>query len=151
LRAPARLQGDRPLLLPRGREGARRLSGVPPGGVRGRAPTAGCASRARASAASRRPLDAGARVIRRAMVLAAGRGTRLAPLTDRIPKPLAPVADRPFLDHLLARLAADGIREVVINLHHLGDQIAAHVGDGGRFGLVVRYSRETHILDTGGG
>jgi len=90
-------------------------------------------------------------VIRRAMVLAAGRGTRLAPLTDRIPKPLAPVADRPFLDHLLGMLASNGIREVVINLHHLGERIVEHVGDGSRYGLDVRYSREARILDTGGG
>ena len=90
-------------------------------------------------------------MIRRAMVLAAGRGTRLAPLTDTLPKPLAPVAGRPFLEHVLEFLHAGGIREVVINLHHLGHLIEAHVGDGRRFGLAVRYSRETTILDTGGG
>jgi len=90
-------------------------------------------------------------VIRRAMVLAAGRGTRLAPLTHAIPKPLAPVADRPFLDHVLAFLRAGGIREVVINLHYLGHLIEQHVGDGRRFGLSVRYSWEQTILDTGGG
>jgi mannose-1-phosphate guanylyltransferase len=85
------------------------------------------------------------------MVLAAGRGTRLAPLTDTVPKPLAPVGGRPFLEHVLEFLAAGGIREVVINLHHLGHLIEAHVGDGRRFGLAVRYSREPTILDTGGG
>jgi len=90
-------------------------------------------------------------VIRRAMVLAAGRGTRLAPLTDTIPKPLAPVADKPFLEHLLARLARGGIRDVVINLHHLGHLIEQAIGDGSRFGLHVRYSPEPTILDTGGG
>lgn len=90
-------------------------------------------------------------MIRRAMVLAAGFGTRLAPLTDTIPKPLAPVAGRPFLDYVLAFLRAAGIREVVINLHHLGERIEAHVGDGSRHGLAVRYSREAAILDTAGG
>jgi NDP-sugar pyrophosphorylase family protein len=85
------------------------------------------------------------------MVLAAGRGTRLAPLTHTTPKPLVPVAGRPFLDHLLEFLRAGGISEVVINLHHLGHLIERHVGDGRRFGLAVRYSREDPILDTGGG
>jgi mannose-1-phosphate guanylyltransferase len=85
------------------------------------------------------------------MVLAAGRGTRLAPLTDTIPKPLAPVADRPFLEYVLEFLRDGGIREVVINLHHLGHLIEQHVGDGRRFGLTVRYSWEQTILDTGGG
>jgi NDP-sugar pyrophosphorylase family protein len=90
-------------------------------------------------------------VIRRAMVLAAGFGTRLRPLTDTVPKPLVPVADEPFLDHVLAFLHAGGIRDVVINLHHLGHLIEQHVGDGARFGLRVRYSPEATILDTGGG
>jgi NDP-sugar pyrophosphorylase family protein len=85
------------------------------------------------------------------MVLAAGRGTRLAPLTDTVPKPMVPVAGRPFLEHVLGFLSRGGIREVVINLHHLGPVIEAHVGDGRRFGLTVRYSREDPVLDTGGG
>ncbi len=90
-------------------------------------------------------------MIRRAMVLAAGRGTRLAPLTDTLPKPLAPVGGRPMLEHILEFLRAGGIQEVVINLHHLGAKISEHVGDGRRFGLSVRYSAEDPILDTGGG
>jgi NDP-sugar pyrophosphorylase family protein len=85
------------------------------------------------------------------MVLAAGFGTRLRPLTLTTPKPLLSVADKPFLEHLLALLHAGGIREVVINLHHLGHLIEQHVGDGARFGLRVRYSREAAILDTAGG
>ena len=85
------------------------------------------------------------------MVLAAGRGTRLAPLTDTTPKPLVPVAGRPFLEHILEFLRAGGIREVVLNLHHLGRRIEEHLGDGARFGLRVRYSWENPILDTGGG
>ncbi|MCW5893498.1 MAG: NDP-sugar synthase [bacterium] len=90
-------------------------------------------------------------MIRHAMVLAAGRGTRLAPLTDTLPKPLMPVGGRPLLEHLLTFLRAGGIDEVVINLHHLGDRIEATIGDGSRFGLCVRYSREQEIRDTGGG
>jgi NDP-sugar pyrophosphorylase family protein len=85
------------------------------------------------------------------MVLAAGLGTRLRPLTLTTPKPLLPVADKPFLEHVLGLLHTGGIREVVINLHHLGDRIERFVGDGARFGMRVRYSREPTILDTGGG
>ena len=90
-------------------------------------------------------------MIRRAMVLAAGFGKRLAPITHTTPKPLVPVAGRPLLDRLLEFLRAGGIEEVVINLHHLGHRIEEHVGDGRRFGLRVRYSPEDPILDTGGG
>jgi mannose-1-phosphate guanylyltransferase len=90
-------------------------------------------------------------VIRRAMVLAAGFGKRLAPITHTTPKPLVPVAGQPLLERLLEFLRAGGIEEVVINLHHLGHRIEEHVGDGARFGLRVRYSPEDSILDTGGG
>ena len=85
------------------------------------------------------------------MILAAGRGTRLAPLTDTTPKPLVPVAGRPFIEHILEFLRAGGIEEVVVNLHHLGQRIADHLGDGRPFGVDVRYSWEDPILDTGGG
>jgi len=87
----------------------------------------------------------------KAMILAAGRGERLRPLTDRIPKPLAPIAGEPLLGHQLRWLAAAGIRELVINLHHLGEQIEATFGDGAAFGLQITYSRETELLETGGG
>jgi NDP-sugar pyrophosphorylase family protein len=90
-------------------------------------------------------------MIRRAMILAAGRGRRLAPLTDTVPKPLVPVAGRPLLEHLLECLRAGGIQEVVVNLHHLGHLIREHLDDGERFGLRIRYSEEDPILDTGGG
>jgi NDP-sugar pyrophosphorylase family protein len=90
-------------------------------------------------------------MIHRAMVLAAGRGTRLAPLTDRLPKPLMAVAGRPMIAHILDFLRSGGIDEVVINLHHLGHLIEREIGDGARFGLRVRYSWEPEILDTGGG
>ncbi len=87
----------------------------------------------------------------KAMILAAGRGTRLAPLTDGTPKPLLPLAGRPLIEWQVQALAAAGIRELVINLHHLGEQIADHLGDGSRFGLMIQYSRETALLETGGG
>jgi NDP-sugar pyrophosphorylase family protein len=89
--------------------------------------------------------------IHRAMILAAGKGTRLAPLTHTRPKPLMEVAGRPMLVHLLEFLRAGGIDEVVMNLHHLGHRIEAAIGDGTAFGMRVRYSHEDPILDTGGG
>ncbi|MFU8818069.1 MAG: nucleotidyltransferase family protein, partial [Pseudomonadales bacterium] len=85
------------------------------------------------------------------MILAAGRGERLRPLTDRMPKPMVPVAGRPLLAHQLRWLAKAGLREVVINLHHLGEQIIDTFGDGGDYGLRIRYSPESHLLETGGG
>lgn len=90
-------------------------------------------------------------MIRRAMVLAAGKGTRLAPLTNTLPKPLMSVGGAPLLEHILAFLRAGGIEDVVINLHHLGHRIEETIGDGSRLGLRVRYSWEREILDTGGG
>lgn len=90
-------------------------------------------------------------MIRRAMILAAGRGQRLRPLTDTVPKPLVSVGGRPLIEHLLDFLGAGGITDVVVNLHHLGDRIAAHLEDGARFGVRIQYSWEDPILDTGGG
>ena len=86
-----------------------------------------------------------------AMILAAGRGARLRPLTDRIPKPLVEVGGVTLLERHLRRLAAAGIETVVINLGWLGEQIAERVGSGQDFGLSVAYSPEFDgILDTGG-
>lgn len=90
-------------------------------------------------------------MITRAMILAAGLGKRLAPLTDRIPKPLVPVGGRPMIEHLIDFLRLGGITDVVINLHHLGHQIEAALGDGTRLGVCIAYSREPDIRDTGGG
>jgi MurNAc alpha-1-phosphate uridylyltransferase len=87
----------------------------------------------------------------KAMLLAAGRGERLRPLTDRIPKPLVPVAGKPLIAWHLERLAANGCREVVANVSHLGQQIVDYVGDGTRFGLRVQFSREAEPLETAGG
>ncbi len=88
-----------------------------------------------------------------AMILAAGRGERLRPLTDTTPKPLLPVGGKPLIVWHLERLAAAGFRRVVINHAHLGEQIAAALGDGSRWGLNIRYSPEGagRALETGGG
>jgi MurNAc alpha-1-phosphate uridylyltransferase len=85
------------------------------------------------------------------MILAAGRGERMRPLTDHTPKPLLTAGGRPLIVHHLERLAAAGITRVVINHAHLGEQIEAALGDGARFGLAIRYSPEGRALETGGG
>ncbi len=88
----------------------------------------------------------------KAMVFAAGRGTRLKPLTDTRPKALVEVGGVTLLEHTLRRLAAAGVAEVIINIHHFGEQIPAFVEKHGRFGLRhVEYSPEPELLDTGGG
>ena len=84
-------------------------------------------------------------MIRSAMILAAGRGERMRPLTDKTPKPLIPVAGRSMLDRAMDRLQEHNVRNLVINVHHLGEQIATHVG-AGRAHIV----REENLLDTGG-
>jgi MurNAc alpha-1-phosphate uridylyltransferase len=85
------------------------------------------------------------------MLLAAGRGERLRPLTDAIPKALVEVGGRPLIVWHLERLARAGFAEAVINLSHLGERIAERIGDGARFGLRVSYSRERERLETAGG
>jgi MurNAc alpha-1-phosphate uridylyltransferase len=87
--------------------------------------------------------------IKKAMVLAAGYGTRLKPLTDCMPKPLVPVAGKPMIEYALARLQAYGIEEVVINVSHLGAQLIAYAAK--QRGLTIRISEETEPLETGGG
>jgi N-acetyl-alpha-D-muramate 1-phosphate uridylyltransferase len=87
----------------------------------------------------------------KAMLLAAGRGERLRPLTDRLPKPLVPVGGKPLIAWHLERLAKAGCREVVANVSHLADQIIDYAGDGKRFGLRVSFSREAEPLETAGG
>ncbi|HYW02393.1 MAG TPA: nucleotidyltransferase family protein [Gammaproteobacteria bacterium] len=88
----------------------------------------------------------------RAMILAAGRGERMRPLTDRCPKPLLQAGGRPLLVWHLERLAAAGFGDIVINLAWLGEQIRETVGDGSRWGLRVSYSDEGRtMLETAGG
>lgn len=87
-----------------------------------------------------------------AMILAAGRGERMRPLTDKTPKPMLLVGGKPLIQWHLESLALAGFQQVVINLAHLGDQIRQHVGDGQRWGLSVRYSQEPEgALETAGG
>ena len=87
----------------------------------------------------------------KAMILAAGRGERMRPFTDRTPKPLLRVAGKPLILWLIERLARAGIIELVINVSHLGAMIEAEIGDGGRFGTNIVYSREREALETAGG
>ena len=87
----------------------------------------------------------------KAMVLAAGQGTRLRPITDHMPKALVPVAGRPMIEFALMLLRHHGIRDIVINLHHFGSQIEGHLGDGQRFDVSITYSYEPELLETGGG
>ncbi len=87
----------------------------------------------------------------KAMILAAGLGTRLRPLTNTIPKPLLPIAGTPLIVWNLLLLKQHGFRDVVINLHHLGPMIEQALGNGSRYGLRIIYSREPAILGTGGG
>jgi NDP-sugar pyrophosphorylase family protein len=87
----------------------------------------------------------------KAMVLAAGQGTRLRPLTDTQPKALVPVAGRPMIEYSLLLLRHYGIQDIVINLHHHGEQIEKRLADGSQLGLQISYSVEPELLDTGGG
>lgn len=87
----------------------------------------------------------------RAMILAAGRGERMRPLTDSLPKPLLPVAGKPLIVHHIERLARCGIRQLVINHAHLGEMIETCLGDGSAWGVEIQYSPEKKALETGGG
>jgi len=90
-------------------------------------------------------------MIRTAMILAAGLGQRMRPLTDTLPKPMLSVGGKPLLQYHLEALAAVGAEEVVINLAYLGEKIRAFVGNGEQFGLKVFYSEEPEPLETAGG
>jgi MurNAc alpha-1-phosphate uridylyltransferase len=87
----------------------------------------------------------------KAMILAAGRGERMRPLTDSVPKALLEVGDKPLIAWQIERLAAAGIDDIVINHAHLGRLIEAALGDGTRFGVRIAYSHEAEALDTAGG
>ena len=85
------------------------------------------------------------------MLLCAGLGTRLGPLSDERPKPMLPVCDVPIIRYGIAQLVAHGIRDLVINLHHRGDVFERALGDGRRLGALIQYVHEDVILGTGGG
>lgn len=85
------------------------------------------------------------------MILAAGLGTRLRPLTDDVPKPLLQVGGRPLIHYNLLLLKKYGITEVFINLHHYGEKIVQALGNGTHIGMQIRYSEEEELLGTGGG
>ncbi|MEJ2114662.1 MAG: nucleotidyltransferase family protein [Gammaproteobacteria bacterium] len=86
------------------------------------------------------------------ILLAAGLGERLRPLTDKIPKPLIEVAGKPLIEYHLENLKSAGFKKVVINLSHLGEMIKEHLGDGTRFNLEIEYSQEgQQPLETAGG
>lgn len=86
----------------------------------------------------------------KAMVLAAGLGVRMRPLTDKMPKPLVPVAGRPLLDHVLDKLADAGVSEAVVNVHYLPDQIIDHTASRRRPRVIISDERD-QVLGTGGG
>ncbi|TNF91238.1 MAG: nucleotidyltransferase family protein [Gammaproteobacteria bacterium] len=87
----------------------------------------------------------------KAMILAAGRGERLRPLTDHLPKPLHEVGGKPLIVHHLEALSAAGLVDIVINLSWLGEQIRERLGDGADYGLRIEYSEEPEALETAGG
>ena len=89
--------------------------------------------------------------MRQALILAAGRGERMRPLTDTVPKPLLRVGGRPIIEWQIARLAAAGFGELVVNHSHLGALLESELGDGARFGVKLRYSHEPRALETAGG
>lgn len=85
------------------------------------------------------------------MILAAGRGERMRPLTDRVPKPLIEAGGRPLIAHLIERLARAGFTDLVVNVAHLADLVERGLGNGSRYGVTIAYSREQQALETGGG
>ncbi|MES2998128.1 MAG: nucleotidyltransferase family protein [Pseudomonadota bacterium] len=87
----------------------------------------------------------------KAMILAAGRGLRMRPLTDEIPKPLLPIVGRPFIAHQLLKLADAGIQDIVINVSYRAKQIIEALKNGHRYGVNIEYSFEPTALETGGG
>ena len=86
----------------------------------------------------------------KAMVMAAGLGTRLRPLTEFLPKPMVPIANRPVLHHLLNLLARHDVHEVGINIHVFPELIQAYFGDGSALGLSIRWSEEKELARHGG-
>lgn len=89
-------------------------------------------------------------MITRALILSAGLGTRLKPLTDTMPKPMVPLAGKPLLEHLVRLCARFGVCDIAVNLHYLPRVVTDHFGDGGAFGVRLRYGLETELLGTAG-
>lgn len=89
--------------------------------------------------------------ITKAMVLAAGQGTRLMPLTDRMPKPMLTVGGKPLMEHTILQLARQNVRDVGINLHHCPEVVRDYFGDGSRYGMRFHYSNESELMGTAGG
>ncbi len=87
----------------------------------------------------------------KAMILAVGFGTRLRPLTNKVPKPMMPIMNRPILEHTIHLLSSNGIHDITVNLHHLPERIQEYFGDGKDFGVQLHWSHEPEILGTAGG
>lgn len=87
----------------------------------------------------------------KAMILAAGLGQRLRPITELIPKPLVTILNKPIIEYNVELLAGFGVTDIIINLFHLGEQIEATLGDGSRLGVKITYSKEEELWGTGGG
>lgn len=87
----------------------------------------------------------------KAMILAAGRGERMLPLTQDVPKPMLLVHGMPLIEHKVLALKASGFTDIVINIHYLGEQIVAHLGNGEKLGVKITYSKELVLLETAGG
>jgi NDP-sugar pyrophosphorylase family protein len=98
-----------------------------------------------------RAVSPGPKLPDQAVILAAGRSTRLRPLTTDLPKCMVPVGDRPLIGHTIEYLRSYGVVNIVINLHHAGDRIVEYLGDGRAFGVNVGYSPEPSLLGTAGG
>lgn len=87
----------------------------------------------------------------KAMIFAAGLGTRLKPITDSLPKALVPVGGKPLLQHTIEKLKQSGFDEIIINIHHFADQIIEFVVSNNSFNIKIEFSKENELLDTGGG
>jgi len=84
------------------------------------------------------------------MILAAGVGSRLDPLTRNVPKPMVPIVNRPVIEHIIDQLKTHGFTEIMVNLHYLGDVIQAHLGDGSKFGVKIHFSKEDALWGDAG-
>ena len=95
-------------------------------------------------------IDARTALPKKAILLAAGQGVRLRPLTQTVPKCMVPVAGKPLLEHNVEWLKKYGVTDLVINLHYLPESVVSYFGDGGRWGVRITYSREAELLGTAG-